>query len=971
MHTFCVIPHQARQDPFFDAVFEDGVRVVHQGRLQSLLFSHVLSPAHDLARHIDGPLLEAIRLGQHATLLVTLPAAEEHHHHHHHRGPQSAAGGPNDAASSASVAASPVAPGMEDAVGVAQELYAHFLPLLFRSAERCAVARVRVVTVSAQDRGVYDALQRKRVRNLSEVAPMVVERTGSATRWGTVMQVLSERHGRLIRDGASLAAQTACVVVVDLDGYGSAVLVDVGSDQELLQSLTLILGMRGALGERTYPPYSPLLSLLQEIVSPDSALHVVAIPDPTSEPRTSMRVLRFVAEVEGKLRQDGAVSGEGAAGDSTVHQTSVSGRGPPPTTTATTVRASHGQTGQRGPSLDRRATPRSRSVTQSPERSSRGATPHPPELAAAASAPPPPVLAGTPRRLQSAPPVSATSGAGRTQPLASGPAGQPDHSSSFLNVTGLERQPPPLPSSAASAREQFLTSRIAALESDLRDVTVQRDAAEVARDHAQRHAESMQYALRTKHDQLINLQRSEAKLRTENEEYTRVVPKLLKRLSTMEKQRDDHTVKYSELSRREQEAQSKLKTLQSTVSELRKAVAAYERKETIRLRESLLRSIPSDASNTTFGTAEGKVSGKPRQRTTHEKGGATGAGSENGTASHERVTSIAVEELRRRNTELEGELTRLRTVIARDALSAVNGDVNGSVDSTRGARRRSSSLSGTTTTVPSSALPPPTSACAECQRLHQRLHHYMLELAAVRKEKDQLVQLVNRQRTQGGMSAPYAATPTLVPSEASSDTLPSVNVEAAPPTARLASSSTAHSDVDLPSTLSSAPRSAALAAGVTAPLTQAGGPNTCCAVHRIVSALLAGAASIQTQLDCVAAVLARRVALAAPNEASSASTAQDPLSGLSVHMVREHIQAVSALADSIRDVGSRAWSAGMEEATALPRTATAGDASAITSALTFEMERCTHLRAFVPTFAQLAVATEHMNMRMHTSQPVV
>lgn len=51
----------------------------------------------------------------------------------------------------------------------------------------------------------------------------------------------------------------------------------------------------------------------------------------------------------------------------------------------------------------------------------------------------------------------------------------------------------------------------------------------------------------------------------------------------------------------------------------------------------------------------------------------------------------------------------------------------------------------------------------------------------------------------------------------------------------------------------------------------------------------------------------------------------------------------------------------------VPRCATAADADTLTNYLSFEVERCQHLRAFIPTFAQLAVATEHLAMRLEAT----
>lgn len=81
-------------------------------------------------------------------------------------------------------------------------------------------------------------------------------------------------------------------------------------------------------------------------------------------------------------------------------------------------------------------------------------------------------------------------------------------------------------------------------------------------------------------------------------------------------------------------------------------------------------------------------------------------------------------------------------------------------------------------------------------------------------------------------------------------------------------------------------------------------------------------------------------------------------------VAHQHIKAISELKDAIEEIASRKSTA----SSAIPSTAMASDCELISQFLTFEVERLTHLRAFIPTFAQLGVAVEHLKMRRQSRQ---
>lgn len=826
MRSYCVIPHSARESPFFHAVFEDGVRVEHDGRMLSLPFTHVLSPAHDLAKHINGPLLEAVRDGHNAMLLVALPAATA--------GDDKASGSPSQpppqsppqqqqrrhgerSVNNSRATASSSVSGLQECSEVAMELYANLLPLFFYNAASCGGASVSVVTASSQDRTIVDELAAssssggdggRRVRSLTEVSWTHIARESSASEWGRVVSVLANRHMALTGpsagslgegtggdDGgaaASLAAQTACVVTVQLeDGYGRVVLVDVGSDQELLQSLTLILGVGGqgkqATQRRTYPARTPLLTLLQANVansSLTSEVHVVAVPNPMCAPRHSLRIMRWAS--------DSIFYGD--------------------------------------PSSIRADTPGGAGGGGSP---SKPREPHQP-LAKPTTAPLPPAPGVAP-------------------PL---PSPKP--------ALAVDPQ--------AQLREQHLVARVAALEAQLRDLSAERFAVKAAREHVEKQVDTLKASLREKHEAWLLSEERNAAVRKENTEFAELVPKLLKKVSVLERKRDELLAAQAAATKSKQATEALLKKEHEALVALQRRATALERKETARARLANLQRLSA---------VEGDNTSSPHRAESPVR---------------DRVMRVTLEELRRRNRELQQSLA----------------------DAEERAKRQQEAA----------AAPPrpSTTVCTSCEQLQERLVYFMRELANTRREKDQLVQVIVAKEAQH-----------------SKQHLPQEDVQGT-----------------------------------------AGG-----SVRLIVSSLLEGCASLRSQLHAIqeAISVAGCDAAAPPRSRGNGSAGIDPC------VVCEHLRAVEALDRSIREIGSRrcrAFSApqatsilgkrhgeqGTTEDTdavaddgcAVPRAATAGDIAAFTSLLTFEAERVTHLRAFLPTFAQLAVATEHMRMRLRSGK---
>ncbi|TPP47227.1 hypothetical protein CGC20_34410 [Leishmania donovani] len=914
--TYCVIPHEARQDTsFFQGVFEDGVRVLYRGRLQSLVFSHVLSPAHDYVKHVNGPLLATLREGGNATLVLATPNSEDVV-----LPPKPMASGVNGTASQVQAdARTPVArvpssstssqrpnAGLAEATAVAMELYAHLFPLLFRNLEGCSAARLSAVTVSASERVLLDGLREdRRIRTLEEAHKATVTRSASATEWGTILQLLEDRHVALEESPTSLEGQTACVVTVELQGYGRLVVVDAASAQELLQQLTLILHMRADGAARTYPPHTPLRDLLERSVAPQATVQVLCVPAPQYTVRQTMRVLYFAATVELFSR-------------------------PATSPTPSAVEAS--------PTHD--------SVADSSSRRVR-------ELAAVR-----PDVEETCRSCSS---CSATSGFRERTPAQ-------------LPVPSVQ-----LDRDLQRAREQHLLKRLVFIEEQLRSSEEQGRRAQAARDQALQERNDLKRELRGKTGLWTDLQRAHQATKKENADYAQLVERLVRQVRTLEREAARQKRQDAAVVKQLRQAETEKEELTVQLTQLRREVLLFRKDATRRAREATLsRILPSETSVPVPGAAAerqpsqsrharrpappsvsfmstsdvGRHSPRARRiddRITDMEGS---LGKKNGDVpsltqkQQDRIAAITVDELRWRNRQLMQEVDRLQErLLAALTATAKRGTTESAATGSMADHRRDG-------------------GCPTCDVMQERIEQFQAELAHVCEEKDAVLRLMTK-------SSPF-----LRPR----DTKPTIAA-------------------NLPRSCGSTPRSHSRpsemrcggseddgdATGIRSASQPAKATPTDC-TQRVAASLLAGCASLDAQLACAQRALLRRLRGGASASAPASSELLDPLSQLSPVILQEHKEAVAALADSLRQIAekpasrvaatrSAAFPASSRDASAttrtllppVPRCATAADADTLTNYLSFEVERCQHLRAFIPTFAQLAVATEHLAMRLEAT----
>ncbi|KPA84787.1 hypothetical protein ABB37_01269 [Leptomonas pyrrhocoris] len=1027
VRTYCVIPHCAREDTnFFQGVFEDGIRVLYQGRLQSLLFSHVLSPAHDYVKHINGPLLAALREGGNATLVVATPNSE-------------LVSSFSAAASSATTAPLPFSKnaGIAEVTSTTMGLYRQLFPLLFRNLENCAVARLSVVTASATERVLLDNLHDgRRIRDVTEAQHLTLHRRTSATGWGTLLQLLEERHAAMEESTTSLEGQTACVVTVDFDGYGRLVVVDTASSQELLQQLTLLLGMDGAGDQRTYPPHTPLRDLLLRNFTPQATVQVVCLPAPQDTTRQTMRVLHFGSTVEAwRINETSDIGGHNgrenfsryfaASSTNTADEGAGVSRGPPKLFSRPAAPPSVSFDGEgrphRGNGAERPHDNNNDTVSgvSGPPRNtshvdSTGEGPEGPNSSSRSS-------------------ITSTSGSGLQKHV-----GQAERGTSAINSSSHHRESTPaqLPPSSVTtadggqqrAREAQLRRRVAMLEAQVQDMETSSQALKARRDEAVRAKERVELELRSKSRLWVDLQRAHSKAKQENADYAQLVQKLLQQVRVLEKDTSRQKRQDSAVVRELRQVREEKSELEAQLTRLRKEVMLFRRDATYRAREATLSrivpnelSVPSHGSTRAAGAPQrqqaslvsstassvartGKDSGGgpavqrnssrrrslPRARRLYDtatdveeeksanllsngsSGGNADTTAEHSPARHlapslhpsapgQRVTDIALEELRWRNRHLEQEVARLQERLLRSLTAAT------AADAPLGGRAS-----------PSSPTPPladggdvPLTTCKMCDVVRERVEYFQKELAHVRDEKDRLLDLLQNSPTSA------AAVSGRGQSTRGDDTASEASTavgEGAVKDGRTVHAYRGNGGL----------HNSPAHKGSSLSLSFLQAENT--ATRGVAAALLAGCASLQAQLECAQAALKQRLRRFHPSPT-------DPLSHISAQVLAEHHEAVAALAESLRHIAEKPATSPSPSTSIsqlngsplredfvqqqllllppVPRTATAGNAETLAHHLTFEAERCRHLRAFIPTFAQLAVATDHLLMRLEATEPAI
>ncbi|CAM43026.1 conserved hypothetical protein [Leishmania braziliensis MHOM/BR/75/M2904] len=952
--TYCVIPHEARQDTsFFQGVFEDGVRVLYRGRLQSLVFSHVLSPAHDYVKHINGPLLATLRDGNNATLILAIPNSEDVV-----LSPKSTASGvrgpTSQAQADAATAPSRVPPlssssqklntGSAEATAVAMELYANLFPLLFRNLECCSAALLSVVTVSASERILLDNLREDRhIRTLEEAHKVNLTRSTSATEWGTLLQLLEDRHAALQESPTSLEGQTACVVTVELQGYGRLVVVDAASAQDLLQQLTLVLHMRADGAARTYPPHTPIRDLLERNVAPQATVQVLIVPAPQDTVRQTMRVLHFAATVE-------AAQNCGATAVMDEESGSMASNSRPPRRRAVQLSPAPSKLFSRP-----RASPTPLAVDASPTRNK------------GADSSPQPVV--TPAALH----------------LDVDESSRSDSSCYNADIV-RDRTPAQLPPPSVQldrdrqrAREQHFLKRIAVLEEQLRSSEDQCHRAQITRDQALEERNGFERELRGKTSLWTDLQRAHQTTKKENADYAQLVERLVRQVRTLERDATRQKRQGSMVVKQLREAETEKETLMLQLTGLRKEVMLFRKDAIWRAREATLsRIVPGEASvpepraaaqrqssqsrpahqpgprSVSFTSTSGVGLHSPRARRIYERPSNTEGFSEstNGDApslaqeERGRLTTITMDELRWRNRHLEQEVNRLQERLLATFTATAKRDTTR--DASSGSMSDVRCYGG----------------CPMCDVMQERIEYFQTELAHVREEKEALVRLMSTS------SASFPPRNTKTPISANLERSCS-RVMHSPPRSSEVRRDGSEEDGVTPSSRSTPHPAKSSFSGCTL---------------RVAAALVTGCSSLEAQLACAQMALSCRLRSDTSASAQGNSELFDPLSQLSPLVLQEHQEAVAALADSLRHIaekpasrpaatGPTAFPASSRDTAAaarwllppIPRCATAADVDTLTNYLSFEMERCQHLRAFIPTFAQLAVATEHLTMRLEAT----
>ncbi len=189
LRTFCIIPFGVRDHETFQAVHEDRIFVNHQGRIQDAHFSGVLSPSHNLAVNILGPLLESVQQRRNAALLLCMPPSGE-------------------------------------STEAAMQLYSNFLPLLFRAATQCSIAHVSIFDLRKDGRQITDLVRQCRAATLGDLETEEVLRANSTSHWGDVMEKLSQRCF-----SPNAAADSTFFVRIELENYCEVILGDLGYSQ--------------------------------------------------------------------------------------------------------------------------------------------------------------------------------------------------------------------------------------------------------------------------------------------------------------------------------------------------------------------------------------------------------------------------------------------------------------------------------------------------------------------------------------------------------------------------------------------------------------------------------------------------------------------------------------------------------------------------------------------------------------------
>ncbi|ORC88261.1 uncharacterized protein TM35_000171330 [Trypanosoma theileri] len=863
LRTFCIIPHESRDDNFFDAVFEDGLRVLHSGRLHSLSLSHVLSPAHDIVGHVVGPLLEQVRQGGNATLIVAIP--DDENGEGDANGMNSSNSSNNTAAYESHNGGGKITSGEE--LEVAFELYAHFIPLLFRAAEQCCFARVSAVAFRVDGKTVYDLLQQREVRGVGEAQYHVVEREGSSSRWGAILRFLQDFPPALVGPSSSSSSSSfsssVVVVRVELAGYGAVGVVRAGGGADALQQFDRLLRSGGG---RTFPPRGPLTAALRNAVPPAARTHFVGIPTPRTAPRGTMRLLRCMAEL--------------------CRETVATPRGH-----AASLNESVKPQKEEEEEEQQQRQQQQQQLQQKQQVKQKDPKEHPYAWSGELFVDPSQCLRPISSKRCNTHGPNWDWGTARPEHTPRDGNITKSHTSPIL-VTGEEKEKTVDNVTSQNSREQALVSRAAALDRTNRELVAALSSAKAEVKHLMEMQQVSQEALRQKQDALLSLTASSEKAKEENVDYAKLVPRLLRKVKDLEKERDSlrETIKEQEV--KNSNIQEAYQKLQDQFQRLQKEMKAMSKKETQRLREQALKRI---------GTTEDRNESlnKSRKGSSHIQTRRKSKSPVVESSRRSRSASItppvesgsslleAIEELRERNTSLETELRELRSqkTIAAIPTSDCNNGVNH-------IRNDSSNL------APGGGSAKPVVRCSSCDLTKRHLQRLSEEFERTCKEKERLQCLLTDRSFQ------------------SSNLLGGVTTTTTTPTTTKALRD---------------------------------------AVSIVATSIMAGCESLRTQLEHLETEVQRH----------GRKSFQDSFpSGV----FREHMEALAAVSAAVQDINSRRYRGVENYERIVPSCATAADTEQMSSVLSFEVERGTRLRAFIPTFAQLSVATEHLRMRVFPAE---
>lgn len=313
LNTYCVIPRDIRFHPFFHSVFKDGVRVCHEGKVYPLTFSSVLAHSPHAVQTISSGLLQAVHAGRESMLVVAPPTAADAE-------TITPTGDTRQLAAAAThdtdvnefssyrddhMAAPDGACSTDRRSGAAVlDLYRHVLHAVQRATRSSGEAHLTMITACSNSRVLLDELGMTRIARVEDAVArrLRYDDADSACVCQHVLRRWTSRH-TIDKQLCSRISHTACVATIRiLHSKGVMHIVDVGSHESVLCALPRLWSTPHNLAsEQTCLPRSSWSRLCQTMslpaTGPERAVHVVAIPNPRESLQGTMRVMQWVAGV--------------------------------------------------------------------------------------------------------------------------------------------------------------------------------------------------------------------------------------------------------------------------------------------------------------------------------------------------------------------------------------------------------------------------------------------------------------------------------------------------------------------------------------------------------------------------------------------------------------------------------------------------------------------------------------------------